>query len=249
MLEHVNLKLGRTMVRHSPVRRLAAHDLMSLLPPPPTEFDSRMGVTNWGMMLNDTLGDCTCAGVAHDLQVASLFAYGDVSKMITAADSQVESLYELACGYEPADPTTDEGGVETDVIAYVEKNGFAGRKLLGAVSPDPNNLDHVKKAIANFGKIYFGANMPLAAQNSGLWKPVNGREGIPGGWGGHAMDSPQYSLVGPGFITWGGDQPADWDWWTEYVDECHVLLWDIQLSKFSNKTQAQILGLMAEIAN
>jgi len=31
--------------------------------------DWTKGITEWGMMMNDTLGDCTIAGVGHAVQV------------------------------------------------------------------------------------------------------------------------------------------------------------------------------------
>jgi hypothetical protein len=192
------------------------------------------------MMSNDQLGDCTIAGIGHSIQVASL----NTGAEITPADSQIVAGYEKYCGYVPGDDSTDQGGIEMDVLDGIKRDGFAGMKLLGYVSPDPKNIDHVKKAIAYFGAVYVGAELPLAAQNQGVWDVADGKSGQPGGWGGHCMVSPKYDAKLAPFITWGVNQAATWAWWLKYVDECHVLLWDGWLKRFPASTQDTVLSML-----
>ena len=73
----------------------------------PNSIDLLTGMsTNFGVMLNDRLGDCTCAAVYHARQVWSFNAGG---KEITEVDHDVLELYEQACGYNPDVPSSDQG--------------------------------------------------------------------------------------------------------------------------------------------
>lgn len=235
------LKLGVRAVKHSAAHRLAAHALLESLPAPPERVDNRNGIASWGMMLNDQLGCCTIAGLGHSAQVATLGAGAEV----TVPDAVILSDYERFCGYVNGDPSTDQGGVELDVLADARAQGFGGEELLGYVSPDPANVDHVKKAIAWFRSVYVGAALPLSAQKQGgVWTVVAGQQGVAGGWGGHCMVAPAYTPELCPWITWGANQDADWGWFARYVEEVHVLLWKSQLAQFPAATQAQVLGML-----
>lgn len=239
MFEHSQFKLGRSAVKLSPAHRRLSARLFDILPSPPSIVDNTNGVTDWGMMLNDTLGDCTIAGLGHSIQVASLAAGTEE----IVPDSTILSGYETLCGYVNGDSSTDNGGVETDILTAISTSGFADRKLLGWVSPDPSNIDHIKKAIFYFKSLYTGVELPLSAQNAGLWDVVDGPNGIAGGWGGHCMCLPKYDKNFT-FITWGALQEVTPAWLAAYLDEAHVLLWDDMLTLFPQDTQDQILTLL-----
>ena len=62
-------KLGRKAIK-TDTRTLVFGDYLTpALPPPPPAVDWTEGIASWGMMLNDTLGDCTIAGCGHAVQV------------------------------------------------------------------------------------------------------------------------------------------------------------------------------------
>lgn len=232
-------KLGRASVTHNPLRRKLATTLLESLPEAPAAVDNTNGLTSWGMMGNDTLGDCTCAGLGHSVQIATLNTGG----IQTPSTDVVEQAYSTLCGYVAGNPATDQGGNELDILTTLEgsKGGVFGRKLLGFVSPDPKNLDHVKKAIAYFGSVYMGCLLPVNTQTQPVWTPEAQDGGIEGG---HCMVNARYDATLIPFITWGKVQPATWDWWLRYVDECHVLLWDVWLRKFPLATQQTLLGML-----
>jgi hypothetical protein len=246
MLDHINFKLGRKAVKLSPVHRRLSASLLDILPAPPSAVDNTGGLTTWGMMLNDSLGDCTIAGLGHSIQVASLAA-GDGGTEETLTDDVILNGYETLCGYNPSDPSTDQGGVETDILSSIQKNGFSDRKLLGWVSPDPSNTDHLKKAIYYFKSLYIGAELPLSAQNAGVWDVLAGPNGVAGSWGGHCMVIPAYTPDQFSLITWGGIQVATNAWLSAYMDEAHALLWDDMITLFPQDTQDQILSLLKDV--
>lgn len=240
MNDFSGMKLGRRAVVHCAERKMLGHRVMELLPAAPDSVDNTMGITRFGQMMNDSLGDCTCAGLGHSIQVAT----ANTGAEETPADAIVLSAYEKYCGYVPGNPSTDQGGIEDDVLSGVQRDGFAGHKLLGRVSLDARNIEHVKRAIAYFGSIYIGAELPTSSQRSGVWDVVSGPEGVAGSWGGHCMVGPKYDRFLVDWITWGMLQSSTWAWTQAYMDECHVLLWDCWMKKFPLATQQSVMQLL-----
>src|SRR5271154_1969432 len=97
------------------------------LPEAPPEVDYTGGITSWGMMLNDTLGDCTIAACGHAEQVWSRARDGED----TLPDAAILQKYEQWCGYVDGDPSTDQGGVEIDVLNDWHAGGFWRHDLAG----------------------------------------------------------------------------------------------------------------------
>ncbi|MGO8790269.1 MAG: hypothetical protein ACLQVL_23205 [Terriglobia bacterium] len=127
MADHSTMFLGKRPRRHDPRTLKLARYMTSALPTPPASVDYTRGVTDWGMMLNDQLGDCIIAdGPGHATQVWTLNATGT---MVTPPDSLILATYEKWCGYNPVDPTTDAGGIELDVLNNWRQQGFAGHAL------------------------------------------------------------------------------------------------------------------------
>jgi hypothetical protein len=119
-----------------------------------------------GMMKNDTLGDCTCAAIGHMIQTWTSQTTGEA----VIPDWQIVELYEHACGYDPSDPDSDQGGVEIDVLNYWRRNPVDGPN-------GPHSLDafaavarrhhaDIKDAVWLFGGAYIGVALPLSAQSS-----------------------------------------------------------------------------------
>lgn len=116
-----------------------------------------LGLTN--VLGNDRLGDCTCAGAGHMIEVITAAAGSPVE--ITT--EQVIALYEATCGYKPGDPTTDRGGDEYSVLAYLAERGFDGQglhKIFGSVVINATEWDEVRFAQFAFGALYHGQEMP-----------------------------------------------------------------------------------------
>lgn len=229
-IDHSRMKLGKKVPRiDSRTLRLARY--LKGLPPPPLAQDWTKGITDWGMMLNDDLGDCTEAAKGHAVQVWT----ANLGTKVTVKDSDVLAAYETECGYVDGDPSTDNGGVEIDVLNAWRKNGFAGHKLLAYADTDPKNIFHTKQAITLFGGLYIGLNLPLTAQSQTVWELLKGKSWFrrlfrlsdssdPGSWGGHAVFVPAYNTTGPICITWGKLKQMTWAFWLTYCDESHALL-------------------------
>jgi hypothetical protein len=216
------MRLGRKAVKTDSRTLMMADYLTPSLPPPPPAKDWTKGITSWGMMLNDKLGDCTIAGAAHAVQVWS--ANSDTE--VTVSDDTVQSYYQQWDGYVPGDPSTDNGGVELDVLNDWQKQGFAGNKLLAFADPKPANLIQIRQSINLFGGVYIGLALPLTAQTQDVWDVVKtgGAKAKPGSWGGHCVFVPKYDQHGFTCITWGGLKTMTLAFWKKYCDEAHALL-------------------------
>ena len=211
-------KLGKGPPRHGKLR-MAAY-LKADLPPAPEAVDWTKGLTNWGMMGNDSHGDCVFAAGAHAIQTWTLNA--GVERAMS--DAAVLSYYSQWAGYVPGDPATDNGFVISDFL-NLWKNGVYGGVLLdGFVDPDPANQEHIKQGIALFGGVNIGLQLPVAWQNMRTWDVVEGTDGAPGSWGGHSVWVPAYNATGPVCVTWGALKQITWSGWARYCDEAHAIV-------------------------
>lgn len=197
---------------------------------PPAAVDYTKGMpSNLGMMLNDTLGDCTCAAYYHALQVWSFNAGG---KIQTQPDQDVEDLYILACGYNPRVGGEGPGGNEQHVLTYLLQTGApygpkaqSKHKIAAFVEVDPRNTNDVKQTIVDCGVAYIGFNVPqfLMPPNSpppAVWDVQNTGTNIIGG---HAVVLAGYTAQGARVISWGQYYTMTWAFFAQYVDEVYAL--------------------------
>ncbi len=230
-------KLGRLPRTRLPgIPHLSSWMSSMVLPEPPASISYVTSMPpDYGAMLNDVLGDCTCAAYYHAMQVWS-FNAGGVE--ITASDADVLRLYEVTCGYDPGDPSTDVGGVEQNVLEYIHQHGLpqapAGmiwshmqpeaHKLLAYFEVDHRNPKDIKRVISECGVAYIGFNVPDNVM------PVHGQP--PKQWtfqagssleGGHAVVLVGYDEEWITFISWGELYQMTWDFFTTYTDECYAL--------------------------
>jgi hypothetical protein len=224
-------KFGRLHRTYDPrVPHLSALLAGQTLTPPPAAVDYTKGMPpNLGMMLNDTLGDCTCAAVYHALQV---WSYNGDRKMVTQPDSDVEKLYIQACGYNPRVPGEGPGGNEQHVLTYLFQTGAptgptgaTRHKIAAFVEVDPRNVDDVKRTINDCGLAYIGFNVPQSVQPPGapppaVWDYVPSDSNIIGG---HAVVLAGYNAAGARVISWGQYYTMTWKFFAHFVDEVYAI--------------------------
>lgn len=79
---------------------------------PPSSADWLSAVPGpWGMLKNDTVGDCTAAGALHYLMAQQW--YGQ-QQPITFADTDAITMYSAISGYEPNTGANDNGATLQD---------------------------------------------------------------------------------------------------------------------------------------
>ncbi len=222
MVDHSRMKLGRKAVKSDSRTLKLSRYVKPTLPPAPPVVDWSKGLTEWGLMLNDKLGDCTIAGAAHAVQVWTM----NTGSMVTVPDPVILNYYETWDGYQPGNPATDTGGVEMDVLKNWQKQGFDKHRLLAYTEAAWTNLEEVRQAMHLFGGMYIGLNLPNTAKTQDIWDvvPNGGPESQAGSWGGHCVYVVGYDQKGFTCITWGMLKTMTLAFWNAYVDEAYVLL-------------------------
>ena len=251
MADHSAMKLGKQDARYDRRTMKLSKYVPRLLPIAETQIDYSNRVADWGMMLNDKLGCCTCAAACHLVQLATM---NDVDKhqgvMETPPDAVVLDLYERWCGYDPNDPyATDNGGVELDVLNRWRREGVAGHKLLSYAAINRTNYRHLQFAINEFN-VYIGVELPVSAQDQETWDVVK-EDG--GDWGGHAINLTGYDDTDPDnkiiqFVSWGKPMGMTLRFWNRYVSEAYALmLEDWEGSKSHGSAGVDLVAWQADL--
>lgn len=227
--------------------RLARYLPTSIAPAPVATDWSKAASPNWGMMDNDTLGCCTCSACGHARQTWT----ANNGPEVTPPDADVQAMYEAVGGYNPADPSTDQGAVELVVLNYFRNTGLGGVKIRAFVALDPKNREHVRQSVFLFGGCYIGLQLPQFAQNQDVtWTiPAGGDQGSlePGSWGGHAVWVFGYDADWVYFVSWGQPGKMSWAFWNEYCDESYALLSDEWCSSAEAPSKFDLAQLEADL--
>ncbi|HXU64054.1 MAG TPA: hypothetical protein VN962_20285 [Polyangia bacterium] len=245
-VDHSREKLGKKPARHDP-RTLQMANYLALPAIPAAQDWTKKAAHNWGMMLNDELGDCTCAAIGHIVQAWTSNAG---PKEITLPDDAILKAYEAVSGYKPGKPDTDQGAVELDVLKYWRKTGVGGQKIEAFVALEPKNHAHVQAAVDLFGGAYIGLALPVSAQRQQVWSvPPGGPtgQGAPGSWGGHAVVVEAYDAHGVTCITWGQKKRMTWSFWDTYCDEAYATLSELWAGKGPSTSGFDMAALKSDL--
>jgi hypothetical protein len=229
----INPPLGRLPRKHGAhIPKL--HELLgsSVAPASPPSVDYTVGLPgDLGMMLNNTLNDCSCAAFYHARQVWTFNATG---KLLEIPDTQVKLLYQQACGYDPAVPGPGPGGCCQSVLTHLLKRGApCGHKVVeheriaAFVEVDHCDLAAVRHIIADCGVCYIGIRVPH-------WLTMSG-DPVPPVWdynaslnntivGGHAAILAGYDGAGAQVISWGQTYRMTWNFFRAFVDEAYAIV-------------------------
>lgn len=217
-------KLGKLSPKYNPkTLRFSAYLKAPVLPAPPEKnyWEYKIPPDTIGMFLNDQIGDCTCAEVAHHLMLMT----AHTGSVVVPTDAEVLAMYSAISGYDPATGANDNGCAITDVLNYWQTTGLAGHKIDGWASIDPTNAAYRKLGVYLFGGASVGVQLPAAAQTQfsagETWEPTDD-DSIEGG---HCILQSGYGSEGDNYETWGkGDQKATNEWSAQFVDEAYVVL-------------------------
>lgn len=134
------------------------------LPKRPKLFGHEALVPTWGMLANDSAGDCVWAGAGHETMVWTAEA-GDPAVF---DDASVLSDYSAVTGYDPGDPSTDVGTDVREALKYRRTTGVLDasgkRHKIGAfVALEPGNVDELEEAMWLLGAAAIGLALPNSA--------------------------------------------------------------------------------------
>lgn len=223
-----NLKYGMQPVRPEAVRGMLQFNnyvTMSRLPAVPSKFGHEKLIPDWGMLLNDRIGDCAIAGSLHEIMLWNAEAKKTVTLNTSeSAQNSAAVNYAAVTGYEPGpeleDPEapanpTDQGTDIPTLINYRIKTGLvdgAGQrhKIGAAVALEAGNWDQLVYACYYFDGVGVGIDCPSqwqeAFQEGQPWDKLR----HPDIEGGHYVTAVSFGLTKPWMIdivTWGGVIP------------------------------------------
>lgn len=221
----LGMKLGKQPATHDDRDLTLAAYTKKKLPVPPATFGHYPAVTAWGMLGNDTHGDCVWAGAAHETMVWNA-AHG-VSA--TFDDAHVLADYSAVTGFDPSDPNTDQGTNVRTALNYRRQVGIqdstGGRHKIGAyLALAPGDMIELLRSAYLFGAVGIGIEFPQSAHdqfNAGQpWTVVSGSPVE----GGHYVPVVGADLHYVYVVTWGRVQRVTKGFLRKYCDEAFALL-------------------------
>ena len=217
-VDHSGMRLGRKPSRPEDLARVPRVSAIlgaagSVLPELPAEIDHLSCKSRIDMLGNDVAGDCMYAALAHHIQ--SQTAQMGAERLFTT--EEVLAMYSRDTGYNPDDPSTDNGASMFDALTAAVKHGFAGVELEGFALVDGTDFRKCHEGLLIGGGLLWGVDLPLIAKQQNRWRAEIGAGDDlvrPGGWGGHAVHQ-GYSIMGfdglstEKVTTWGAAKPVD----------------------------------------
>ncbi|WP_048188040.1 C1 family peptidase [Methanobacterium paludis] len=224
--------------------KLAAYIDKTVLPTPPDSTNDYEAFTDWGMFLNDKIGDCAIAGPLHMLML--WLTQGGKTPEFT--DANALEAYSAISGYDPKTGENDNGCMLRDVLKYWKNTGIPDkngvRHKIGAfVQLDQADHEEIKIAQYLFSALNIGFLVPAYAmeqfEKGEPWDVQTKNASIEGG---HCVIDAGYGKLtskkrleavvrivkitkeGIWVITWGKKQFMTWKFWDKYVDEAWCVL-------------------------
>lgn len=193
-------------------------------------------VTDWPMDMNgpdpsnppqipDGIGDCGWAGLDH-LQMAG-HAYGDGNVRSWGNDTLLQ-CYGQTGGYVLGDPSTDNGTVLQDNLAFWKHNPIEGDQILAYAALRPGTWFRAERVYYQrvFGSLYLGHDWPESAEQQAQdGEPFTVVPGSPSA-GGHctteARETTSYAEIG--LPCWGALRQATRGFFMATVTEAWVVI-------------------------
>jgi hypothetical protein len=192
-------------VAHYPRLSLKNYLARAILNPPSSWNWRRLAVPSLlQMYLNDSLGDCVIAELAHSAGVLTANATGIP---IIFTDNEITSLYSAIGGYVPGDSSTDNGCDIQTALNYWGVNGLlsdASHKIQGYLAINPLDITEIQLALFLFSNLCFGVELPdswispFPFSNSFTWDV----SGPPNPNNGHCFLGYGYDSSGVDISTW-----------------------------------------------
>lgn len=212
-ITHGAVRLGLARRPHGfRMRALSNYLTPSLSFPPVLAWERPLA---WGMLANDSVGDCVIAKTLH--QIMCWRSVANASFPAAFTDEEAIGLYSAVTGYIPGDPSTDNGTDPSDMLKYWQTTGVYGHKIDGGASLDISNLQSLKAALYTFGGLEFDLDVPayvMSVPSGGSWSDTGGDKTI---LGGHSVLAVGYGADGFRVVSWGATYTADLDFWSQYL--------------------------------
>lgn len=164
----MTFKLGKRPASNRVTFKLRNYVDFSKFPKTPASFghEGLIGAKGWGMMGNDQYGDCVFAGAAHETMLWNKEAMHSAS----FSEASVLGDYAAVTGFNPSDPSTDQGTDMAAAASYRRKVGVADaasnrHQVAAYLALTPGDLHEHFLAIYLFGAVGIGIEFPASAMD------------------------------------------------------------------------------------
>lgn len=188
------------------------------LPLPEDTADNTRGLTDWGVMANDRVGDCVLACIGHSLEAWTNLTVGIPTVL---PDSVILQAYSAITGYNPSTGANDNGMTVVQGLEYWRANGLGGHKLVGFSRFRPSSLEGIRQSTDLFGVciLAMGIN-PGMIESFSTGQYWEGSYGPPTEY--HCVPVIAYDDAHAECVTWGALQRMSWSFFNQYVVEAYV---------------------------
>jgi hypothetical protein len=136
------------------------------LPPLPATFGHDALITNWPMLGNSDFGDCVWAGAAHETMLLTKEAGSEAA----FTDANVLSDYSVVTGFDPNNPSTDQGTDVQDAAKYRQTTGIVDsvgnrHKIAAYLALQVGNITDLYLATYLFSCVGIGLRLPQSAMD------------------------------------------------------------------------------------
>jgi hypothetical protein len=238
--------------------------LATAMPATNGTIDRESKVSTWPMYGNDTVGDCTCAGVAHAVAQWTAFSGKVPGGAMFTNEVIVDTLYSAVSGYNPQTGANDNGAALYQVCNYMMDTGIkdtAGNlhKIEGYVDiASFNDLGYLKEVLNCFGTVYLG--VAVSDQDEENFEngqpfslPSNGQQVGPDGID-HCVVMGLSAFAVPGvvddetIITWGAEERINVAWaWTNIGEAIAVITSDWMEANGDSPIGQSVAEILAEL--
>lgn len=183
-------------------------------------------VGDFDMLGNDQYGDCAEAGAMHLIQAQT----GNTGKPLKGTLQQTLDLYIAVTGFDPNNPSTDQGTDLLTLLQYWKTTGITvtdaqGKpyvhKILGWASLDLTSIAQMRYANYIFGGTYLGINCPQSAESDTANWTYKAGSPIAGG---HCIPGLGQGAAGGHIVSWGMTIPFTWEFMLNYLEEGYVII-------------------------
>ncbi len=190
------------------------------LPPAPEKVyrEYKIADGDWQMFGNNTVGDCTCAAIAHMIMLFT----AHTGRLFVPDPQAVLDFYSAASGYNQATGANDNGADLPTVLDMWRDVGLQDHKILQWGDLPTGDQMAQKHGIHIFGAVDDAVMLTDTDQEAfqaGLpWDgPGAGNEG-------HSVPRFGYGSDGCDCVSWAQNQKQSWDWIGRRLTECTAVI-------------------------
>lgn len=253
----LNYCLGKSPARPHDGLKLRDYVTSSKLPVPPDNYGRETLIADWGMLGNDTVGDCAIAGPFH----AEMLWRAEGASSINVNTACTLEQYSEITGYRPEalDPRTrtnptDQGSDVQKVAEFWRTTGLKDadgnrHKIDCYLSLEPGNLTQLYQAMWLFGCVGIGIDCPAEYMQSFYLGQVWDKIPTPHIEGGHYILGVGRRAGLINTVTWGRTQLFTPAGYQQFNDETFVYLNEEMLIKGESVDGFNVQQLVADMAD